>query len=268
IPSVRRNSRSALPAPLKSATAMRTQSRPTVPTNWAATVCSPLIWYSKIVPSLSWRNRRSLLPSPLKSPSCDAMVQVGGAAGGSEQPRFCTARSTRMRGLVCVPPARLSVRGVPVFFSAASMASAETLGQAVRIAATAPATCGVAIEVPLKNAYVLVLCGTVAIEDRMLVPGATRSTTDDMLENDEIASLLVDDATVVAVEMHPGAPTAAVRLSLPAAMAVRTPAFLRLSIEGLRESPSHVPLTGALPRLILADASLVPPGRLPMLARM
>jgi hypothetical protein len=57
-----------------------------------------------------------------------------------------------MRGLVCVPPGRLSVIELPVLLSAASIALAVALGHAVRMAAMAPATCGVAIEVPLKNA--------------------------------------------------------------------------------------------------------------------
>src|SRR5262245_39172420 len=101
----------------------------------------------------------------------------------------------------------------------------------------------------------------------MLEPGATRSTTGDMLENDEIVSRLVEDATVVADEMQPGAPTPEVLPSLPAAMAVNTPALRRLSIEGLRLSPSHAPLNRPPPRLMLADASLAPPGRLFMLAK-
>jgi len=46
----------------------------------------------------------------------------------------------------------LSTIDVPVLFSAFSMASAVAVGHTVRIAAMAPATCGVAIEVPLKNA--------------------------------------------------------------------------------------------------------------------
>ena len=63
------------------------------------------------------------------------------------------------------------------------------LGEAERMAAMAPATCGAAIEVPLKLAYVVVLLlGTIGIEDRMLEPGASRSTTGDMLEKEEMTA--------------------------------------------------------------------------------
>src|SRR5262245_1355776 len=102
----------------------------------------------------------------------------------------------------------------------------------------------------------------------MLDPGATRSTTDDMLENGEIVSFLVDEATVVAVEMHPGVLTSDVRASLPAAMAVRAPAFRRLSMEVLRASASQAPeVSGVPPRLMFTDARVAPPGRLLMLAK-
>jgi hypothetical protein len=57
-----------------------------------------------------------------------------------------------MRGLVCVPPGRLSTIDVPVLFNAVSTASAVAVVHTVRIAAIAPATCGVAIDVPLKKA--------------------------------------------------------------------------------------------------------------------
>ena len=114
-----------------------------------------------------------------------------------------------MRGLVCVPPGRVSVIGVPVLLSAFSMASAVALGQAERMAAIAPATCGAAIEVPLKQA----IGGCVAddvpgttrgCEDWMLKPGASqclrtrKSTTADILEKDETTSAFVVAPTATA----------------------------------------------------------------------
>src|SRR5215510_8808545 len=79
---VRRNSRSALRSPLKSATAARIQSVPTAPSNCADAICKPFIRYCDSSPSLSRRNRRSSRPSPLKSPNCDANVHVAGGGGG------------------------------------------------------------------------------------------------------------------------------------------------------------------------------------------
>ena len=109
----------------------------------------------------------------------------------------------------------------------------------------------------------VVLLGTVGIEDWMLVPGAIRSTTADILVKEEIPSDLVEDPTVTALEMHPGWLTVEVELSLPAAIAVSTPAALRLSIEGFWESPSQLPeVFGPPPRLMLAEATLMPPASL------
>src|SRR5262245_21814425 len=78
----RRNSKSALRSPLKSATAARIQSVPTAPSNCADAICKPFIRYCDSSPSLSRRNRRSSRPSPLKSPNCDANVHVAGGGGG------------------------------------------------------------------------------------------------------------------------------------------------------------------------------------------
>src|ERR1043166_7241649 len=91
-------------------------------------------------------------------------------------------------------------------------------------------------------------------------PGPTKSTTFDMLENDEMTSVLVEDATVVADEMQPGCEIRVVDPSLPAAMAVKHPAPLRLSIEGFWGSLSQVAAVfGPPPRLMLTEATLTPP---------
>lgn len=73
----------------------------------------------------------------------------------------------------------------------------------------------------------------------MLSPGASRSTILDMLENEDSVSCLVVEPTVTALDMHPGALTESVWLSLPAAITVAMPADFRLSIIGLRESESQ-----------------------------
>ena len=54
--------------------------------------------------------------------------------------------------MVIVPPGRVSVIGTPELWNALRIDVAETLGQAVRMAAIAPATCGVAMEVPASQA--------------------------------------------------------------------------------------------------------------------
>ena len=82
--------------------------------------------------------------------------------------------------------------------------------------AATPATCGVAIEVPL---IVLVAVSLVFQDDRMLEPGAKISTTLPKLENDERASELVLDPTVIASATRAGEELDAFVFELPAAIA-------------------------------------------------
>jgi hypothetical protein len=82
--------------------------------------------------------------------------------------------------------------------------------------AATPATCGVAIEVPL---IVLVAVSLVFQDDRMLEPGAKISTTLPKLENDERASELVLDPTVIASATRAGEELEAFVFELPAAIA-------------------------------------------------
>ena len=65
-----------------------------------------------------------------------------------------------------------------------------------RTSAAAPATCGVAIDVPL---IVFVAVLDVYHADVMLEPGAKMSTQVPKFENDERASVLVVEPTVIAV---------------------------------------------------------------------
>jgi hypothetical protein len=60
-------------------------------------------------------------------------------------------KSTRIRRLVSVPPGRVSAIGLPVVRSAVRIWLTVAVGQSVRIVAKAPATCGAAIEVPIKQ---------------------------------------------------------------------------------------------------------------------
>jgi len=86
-------------------------------------------------------------------------------------------------------------------FTVASATSAfrTVAGKAVgfdcRYLAAAPATCGVAIEVPL---IVFVAVSLVSHADVMLVPGAKMSTMLPKFENEDRASVFVLDPTVIA----------------------------------------------------------------------
>ena len=85
-----------------------------------------------------------------------------------------------------------------------------------RIRAATPATCGLAIDVPLKVAVAVSL---VRQADTMLEPGAKTSTTLPKFENDERASFIVDDPTVIAALTLAGDEVEAFVLELPAATA-------------------------------------------------
>src|SRR6266540_3228298 len=108
-----------------------------------------------------------------------------------------------------------------------------------------PATCGVAIDVPLILA---VASGSVMPTDVMSTPGANRSTHLPKFENDAFLSWSSVAPTVIADGSFAGEPSQASALSLPAATAYVTPestdAFTAAS------SASSAPP----PRLMLATA--------------
>ena len=90
------------------------------------------------------------------------------------------------------------------------------LGFAESTNAAAPATCGVAIDVPLM-VFVAVL--EVFQAEVMLDPGAKMSRQVPMLENDERASVCVVEPTVIAVPTRAGEKLHALApLELPAAI--------------------------------------------------
>ncbi len=75
------------------------------------------------------------------------------------------------------------------------------MGLLWRNRAATPATCGVAIDVPLSVAVAVSL---VSQADRMLEPGAKISTTLPKLENDDRASVIVVAPTVIASATRAG----------------------------------------------------------------
>jgi len=84
-----------------------------------------------------------------------------------------------------------------------------------RTSAAAPVTCGVAIDVPLMVFVAVLLVFHAEVMDE---PGAKMSRQVPMLENDDRASVLVVEPTVIAAATRAGEPLQALApLSLPAA---------------------------------------------------
>src|SRR6266545_1688978 len=99
-------------------------------------------------------------------------------------------------------------------------------GLAAATRAAAPATCGVAIEVPLM---VLVAVSLVIQDEVMLTPGAKMSTQVPKLENEARLSLMSVAPTVIAAGTRAGLKLQALALLLPAAMAYVTPELIELA---------------------------------------
>ena len=125
------------------------------------------------------------------------------------------------------------------------MVVADAEGLACLYSAATPATWGDAIEVPLKVA--------VAVFDenhaeRIPLPGAKMSRHVPKFENDDLASVVVVEPTVIAFAARAGDELQALALLLPAATAIVTPAFDRLltAVSSAEEIPP--------PRLMLATA--------------
>ena len=116
--------------------------------------------------------------------------------------------------------------------------------------AHAPETWGAAIEVPL-----LVSNPPPGMEELMPTPGARRSTREDMLELEAMLSPaetvgFAVEPTVIALEMHAGAPTAFVKELLPDEITVAALMELRLSMAALRASVSQALVKLPPPRLM------------------
>src|SRR6185295_13353663 len=111
-----------------------------------------------------------------------------------------------------------------------------------------PATCGEAIEVPLN---VAVAVSELNHEDRIPEPGAKRSKHVPKFENEDRASVVVVEPTVMAFAARAGDELQAFALLLPAATAMVTPELDRLltAVSSADEAPP--------PRLMLATAGLM-----------
>ncbi len=110
--------------------------------------------------------------------------------------------------------------------SAAPTSAGVASGLACKNSAAAPATCGLAIDVPARTAVAVSLAFDA---DRMSSPGANTSTQVPKLEKKERSSVSGPlAATVIASAVRPGEPKHASVLSLPAASAKVTPAAIAL----------------------------------------
>ncbi len=120
---------------------------------------------------------------------------------------------------------RSSVTGRPVVSSKVRLSSTVAVGLICFRIANAPATCGVAIEVPLKLAK-----SPPGTDELIDVPGANTSMSSETFEKTATKSLSSTAPTLMAVEIQAGQEMALVKPPLPEAITVAMPAALRLSM--------------------------------------
>src|ERR1051325_3904428 len=98
-------------------------------------------------------------------------------------------------------PGLLTLLGVELLMMAAVTVAGDAVGFVSRNSAATPVTCGVAIDVP---EIVLVAVSLVFHDEVMLLPGAKMSTHVPKFENEERASVVVVEPTVIAVGARAG----------------------------------------------------------------
>jgi hypothetical protein len=128
-------------------------------------------------------------------------------------------------GFVTPPATRVSVTGVPVLCRDERRLLTEAVGVFCLRRAHAPATCGVAMEVPSNTAN-----PPPGTEEFMLEPGARRCKKEAELENDDRVSDFVVEPTLTALDIQPGLLMESLKPLFPEAITVAIPADLRLSI--------------------------------------
>src|SRR3990172_1470147 len=157
---------------------------------------------------------------------CFLYCQLGsnqGAPGGGT--KSFTALSTLMRGKNNIP---LRLIGFPVDFKESSISSTVAVGLADFRTAHAPATCGVAIDVPLFAAKLFP--GT---DDVIEEPGASKSKKLAVFEKLDMASVFVVELTLTTLDIHAGVLREFEEKSFPAAAIVAIPFERRLSTDCL-----------------------------------
>ena len=123
-------------------------------------------------------------------------VGVGVGVGGG--PLVNNEKSSRFGEPV---PALLTWFRVELLMSAAATVAGDAPGFVSRNNAATPVTCGVAIDVP---EIVFVAVSLVFHDEVMLLPGAKMSTQVPKFENDERASVVVVEPTVIALGSRAG----------------------------------------------------------------
>ena len=98
-------------------------------------------------------------------------------------------------------PALVTLFAVELLTIAAVTVAGDAVGFVSRNSAATPTTCGVAIDVP---EIVFIAVSLVFHDDAMLLPGAKMSRQVPKFENDERASLIVVDPTVIALATRAG----------------------------------------------------------------
>ena len=162
---------------------------------------------------------------PLPAAACVGLsAPIVGASAGS----WSSAARSMIRGVVTVPPGRVSAIGKPVVRNAARISLTDAVGLTCRRSAQVPATCGVAIEVPLMKPK-----PPPGKDELMDSPGARSDKKDATFEKLDTTSFLVVEPTLIAVEMHPGALIELVESSFPDAITVAMPTERRLSMIAL-----------------------------------
>ena len=126
------------------------------------------------------------------APGTGVGVGVGGGA---------LVNSEKSRRFGDPVPALVTLFGVELLMMAAVTVAGDAVGFVSRNNAATPVTCGVAIEVP---EIVLVAVSLVFHDDVMLLPGAKMSTQVPKFENEERASVVVVDPTVIALGARAG----------------------------------------------------------------
>src|SRR4030095_1508800 len=152
-----------------------------------------------------------------------------------------------------ITPFRGSAIWSPVVCRASNTSDTVAVGELCFKIAQAPATCGVAIDVPLKNPN-----SALGRDEKIDEPGAKRDKKDTEFEKDEIKSAFVVDPTLTAVEMHAGSLMASMNPLFPEATAVAISKERKLSIAAflaaLAASHDSWLVNRPPPRLILAEA--------------
>src|SRR5262249_56462370 len=117
-----------------------------------------------------------------------------------------------------------------------------------------PATCGAAMDVPLRTAT-----HPPVTEERIDSPGANSDMNGVTFENEHTTSAFVVEPTLTAEEIHAGDESAVGEPSLPDATTVAIPTERSVSMIAFSGSPSHGAVNEPPPRLMVTHSILRAP---------